>query len=496
MSTRGFEIAAWLQAKLPDPSDHRQPLRLTPWQLDFLGAFYELGWNGYACRRAALQMGKGAGKSPLAAMISVAELVGPVLPNGAAWPDPLVQIAALSEDQADSNVFALARELLVANDSRAANALGIDVGRTRFYLRGRAGKLEAVTAEAPSREGQRVTFANLDETQLWTKRNGGQALARAIGRNAAKMGGRVLETSNAPELGFGSVAEATLEDVAAGHPGILLVAQRPPVTPEPDASDDELLAALAHVYRGAPWIDTRRMLAEIRDPAVPWDEAARYYLNAPGGGASALVEPRRWAQLAADPEPIPDGSRVGGGFDGSHSYDGTALGVCSAEGRLQRELIIERPAGAPADWMVPRQAVHEAVERMFSRYDVARLYCDPYQWHTEIDGWAARYGADRVVRLATNSPRRFGPAVDRFRAALAEGSLSHAGDPALSRHLLNARLRRALGRADDDGHALYTIEKPGPGRYVDAAVASVLAHEAIHTAPPPHPVDRRLYTFT
>jgi hypothetical protein len=46
----------------------------------------------------------------------------------------------------------------------------------------------------------------------------------------------------------------------------------------------------------------------------------------------------------------------------------------------------------------------------------------------------------------------------------------------VTRHVLNGRLRR-VGR-DEDGRGRYTLEKAGPGRLIDALVASVLAYEA------------------
>ncbi len=483
MTTIGFEVAAWIQASLPDPSDHRLPLRLSDGQVEFLADWYELGVDArFAYRRAALQQPKGWGKSPLAAMLSIAELVGPVRPDGSAWSDPLVQIVALSEEQADSNVFALARELLAANEGRAASALGIDIGRTRFYLHGRPGKLEAVTSDAGSREGQRLTFAILDESHLATRRNGGLALARTVRRNAAKTSGRVVENSNAPELGFGSVAEMTLADVERGERGILLVAARPSRRPQPTDSDEEMLTLLAEVYRDAPWVDQTRILAEIRDPASPWDESVRYYFNAPAGGAAVLIEPRVWDALATDAPDTPAGARVALGFDGSYSQDGTALVMCDESGRLSLELLIERSPTDPPDWTVPREPVHDALADLFGRFQVVRMLADPFHWRDELAGWARQYGEPHVVQSPTNSGRRFGPAVDRFRTALAQGRISHDGDADLRRHLLNARLVRARGMASDDGHALHTLEKPGPGRLIDAAVASVLAFEAMATA--------------
>ena len=55
--------------------------------------------------------------------------------------------------------------------------------------------------------------------------------------------------------------------------------------------------------------------------------------------------------------------------------------------------------------------------------------------------------------------------------------MSHAGDRGMARHMANARLVRGPGRVADDGHALYTVEKAGLRRLIDAAVAAILAHE-------------------
>jgi hypothetical protein len=461
-------------ATLPSPSAPTTDLVLTDSQVDFLIDLYAPG-----IRRGALQGAKGIGKSPLGAFCALEEFAGPDAPS-----DPLVQIGALSEDQANSTVYSLVLQLVRANDRRVAQRLGIDDGRGRLYLVGRPGKLEAVTSVAGSHEGERTTFAVMDETHLWTRQNGGHALARTIRRNVAKAGGRTLELSNAHEPGLGSVAEQTAADFAAGKPGILFVAVRPSRLPEATMTDDELRPLIAEVYASAPWIDQARMLAELRDPAVPWDEGARYYLNSPTATASVLVDPRRWSLLQpATGAPIPDGTRVGVGFDGSHSHDGTALVVAAEDGRLRLELLIERSPSDPPDWTVPRAKVNDAVAAVFERFDVGRMLVDPYHWYDELDDWSGLYGDSVVLAYPTNSGRRFGPAVDRFRTALAEGRVSHDGNADLARHLANARLLRTGGRAADDGHALFTLEKAGPGRLIDASVAAVLAHEAAMTMP-------------
>jgi phage terminase large subunit-like protein len=420
-------------------------------------------------------------------VLALAELAGPV-----AAPTPWVQIAACAEDQAVSNVYALLWAMLSENDGRAARELGIDLGRGRLYLKGNPGaKLEAVSSAWGTREGQRVTFAVADETHNWVKSNGGHRLARVLRRNAAKVDGRTLELSNAPELGEGSVAEGTELDFRAGHPGILFEAARPSTEPEPDMGDDVLGRLLGEVYAGAPWVDVSRLLRELRDPGVPWVESRRFYFNLPSSGVLAAVDPAAWGACVRDRELEP-GERIALGFDGSHSRDGTALCGCTEDGHVFAVEILERPAGAGDDWRIDREPIHRALEHAFATYAVELVYADPWQWQSELDEWEARWPG-RVLTWPTNSVRRMAPAVDRFRTAILEGHLTHDGDPELTRHVLNACLRPA--GHDADGRGTYTLEKAGPGRLIDGCVAALLAFEAHTQIAPVEPEPEILIDF-
>jgi hypothetical protein len=368
--------------------------------------------------------------------------------------------------------------MLSENDERAARELGIDVGRGRLYLKGNPGaKLEAVSSSWGAREGQRLTFGLMDETNNFLKGNGGLRLARTMRRNAGKTNGRTLELANAPELGEGSLAELTEEDFEAGHPGILFSALRPSVEPQPEMDDAALLALLAEVYAGAPWVDLPRIMHEVRDPGAPWAETLRFFVNCPSAGTLAAVEPGLWDGAKRKRE-LQEGERISLGFDGSHSQDGTALIGCTEDGWLFPVEIIERPARAK-EWRVDRSRIHRALEEMMESFDVAAVYCDPWRWQDELAEWDGRW-PNRIVELPTNSNTKMPVLVDRFRTALEEGTLSHDGDPDLRRHVLNARLRK-VGR-DEDGRGRYALEKAGPGRLIDAAVAAVLAYEASVTA--------------
>lgn len=477
--------------------DEKLPLIVTDEEARFTVAWYTLDNRGqFPNRRGQIEMAKGWGKSPFAAWLAIAELAGPVCfdgwdaegePIGVQWgtgdrPPPLVQIAAVSEDQAE-NTYGAIFQTLTARDGKVAESIGIDLGRTRLYLKGRPGELHPVTASAGSREGQRVTFSVLDETHLWTRQNGGIRLADTIRRNAAKMGGRTLETTNAPMLGVKSVAERTGQDADRGFSGIFRLARVPKPEPQPDWTDAQLLEALDFTYGDATWIDRKRLLHEIRDPATDWDDALRYFFNTRAAGTGRAVDPRRWDELAS-PSEVALGTWIGLGFDGSISQDETWLVGCTREGY---SFVIGRwfrPAGSTT-WTVPRSEVMAKVEWAFGHYRVGRFNYDPPKWWTEGEQWVAAYGEDVVVALDTNQPRRQAPAVDRWLTGIREGTHTHSGDPDLADHVKAAHLRKVqLNAAEDDGRTKYIVVKGEDRRKIDGAIADVLAYEAAMTMPP------------
>jgi hypothetical protein len=466
-----------------EPTTEQARILLTWYALDDRGVF--------PYRRAILEMAKGWGKSPFAAAIALAEFAGPVVfdgwdadgePVGRPWVNPVVQVAAVSEDQTD-NTYGALYAMLTANDHRAAVNLGIDDGRTRLYLHGDpSAVLEPVTASAPSREGARLTFAILDETHLWTPRNGGVKLAATLRRNAGKMNGRTFETTNAPRLGDKSVAERSESDVKRGFTGILHYTRRPEREPQPDWTDEQLLNALGRVYGDAEWIDRERILREIRDPANDWDDSLRFYFNIRVAGVGRAVDPRRWDELAK-PQDVPAGTAIGLGFDGSISRDATVLRGCTTDGY---SFLIRAWVNTERDpeWRVPRREVHDEVAEAFARYSVGRMFCDPPKWESEIDDWAERFGEEVVLKLDTNQSRRFAPATDRWLTAIREGTHTHDGDDLTREHVISAHLRKArVSDEDDDGRTRYVLIKGDEGRRIDAAVADVLAYEAAMTMP-------------
>jgi phage terminase large subunit-like protein len=130
---------------------------------------------------------------------------------------------------------------------------------------------------------------------------------------------------------------------------------------------------------------------------------------------------------------------------------------------------------------IPRSEVHAAMADLFEHYAVRRVYCDPKDWKTEIEDWALEYGEKVVIQWATYRVVQMYEALKRFVTDLGSmdnegrlvrpGTLTHDGCPITALHVGNAR---KLARPGDR----YILGKPSQGQKIDAAVASVLAHEA------------------
>lgn len=173
------------------------------------------------------------------------------------------------------------------------------------------------------------------------------------------------------------------------------------------------------------------------------------------------------------PEPAP-GTSVCLGFDGSDVSDWTCIRGETQDGFL----FTPRFAGSPTLWnpaesngRIPRLEVDAAVADLFERFDVRRFYCDPPLWQSEIEAWALRYPIDRVVEWPTYRPFPMFDALERFVTDLHAGKIHHDNCPSTARHVANVRVSpRKDGR--------YMLGKPDRDRKIDAAVTSVLAHEA------------------
>lgn len=200
--------------------------------------------------------------------------------------------------------------------------------------------------------------------------------------------------------------------------------------------------------------------------------------------ATAWLPAGTWDACRGPVEPIPDGTEVCLGFDGSFNGDSTALVVVSCprgEGELPHVDVVEaweRPHTAGGEWTVPILEVEDAIRAACRRWQVREIVCDPYRWartYQVLDEEGLP-----VVEFP-QSPARMIPATTRFYEAVMGQLLTHSGDPRLARHMANVVIK-----TDSRGSRLSKDAKHSP-RKIDLAVAAVMALERACQEPEPEP---------
>jgi hypothetical protein len=501
--TLGWEVLRWCTAYIrqPDGPEAGGPWRFTAEQVRFVLWYYAIDGDGrWLYTRAVLRRPKGWGKSPFVAALALAELCGPVrfagwdrdgtpvvVPCNAAW----VQLAGVSEKQTTNTMSMV---LAMCAESSIVDEYGLDLGLTRIYTAG-GGRLEPITASAPTAEGARPTFVVEDETHHWTESNNGTDLDRVCRRNVGKIPGgtgRVLETTNAHAAGQESVAEKSYEAFLAMADGRarqakLLYDSREAHADVDLADEDDLMAGIGEAYGDSIWVDKERVRDEIWDPSTPPEDSRRFYLDQVASAVDAWVAEYEWAGALDIERVVTDREAITLGFDGSRARsrgvtDATALiGCCVSDGHLFELGVWEQPVNG-RDWQVPVTDVDAAVRSAFQRFHVVGFFADPAKWESYIAAWEASYGTKLPVKATQSHPIQWWMtggrslqtvrALEQFRSAVIDRDLTHDGASALTRHVLNAR-----NNPTRSGMQI-SKEHPDSPRKIDAAVAAVLAYQA------------------
>lgn len=505
-------VPDWIEQHCPIPDGFRagEALELYPWQLWCTVNHYRVRPDAtvgqlataFAYRRSQVVAPQKTGKGPWTATIIAAEAVGPVVfagfadggevyrcsdhgcgcgwwyayrpgePMGRPWPTPLIQLTATAEDQTD-NVY---RPLVAIIRQGPLGEVLPKTGEEFIRLPG-GGRIDVVTSSATSRLGQPVTFVVQDETGIWTPTNKMTRTADTQRRGLAGMGGRAIETTNAWDPSEDSVAQRTEQ---SRRPDIF---RYHPQAPKGLSYTDKRQRRRIHryVYAGSTHVDLDGIEAEAaelleRDPA----QAERFFGNRVVSGTSAWLDSAAWERLAA-PREIKSRTRVVLGFDGSDIDDWTAIRAETLDGGGYQFTPVYGPDRRPTIWnpadypdgQVPRLEVDAAVDELFRRFDVVRLYADPPYWETEVDSWAERYGDRKVIRWHTRRVVQMHAAAERLRTDVLkkDSAWSHDGCAITVDHVANARVAARPGDR-------YVLRKASEAQKIDACVTSVLAHEA------------------
>lgn len=493
--TLGWDILDWGSKMLANPDGIRQG---DPWvysneQALFILWFYAVDENGkFIYRNAVLERPKGWGKSPLLAAICCTEFMGPTRfshfnkingrPVGMAQPTPLVQIAAISDSQAE-NTYALCREMMLGGPIMDYfPELEVMLAKSTFPG-GR--KLEKVTASPRGREGNRPTFVVMDETHLWVPAEQGPQLYEALTRNLAKLNYRHIETTNAPVPGEESVAEKTHEAyermVGGGTLDKALLFDTREVAIHNIYNKKKAFEALRYVYGDAAhpetgWIDLDRLWAEINDPRTREPVARRFYFNQRVRPPSSWLNYEQWMRCKRQRLKLRTGDKIAIGFKGTIAKSAASIVACRlTDGALFNLGLWEKPLGDAGDsWEANWGEIDGRMRNVLDHYDCIKVLADPTCRRDVIAKWYADYG--KIIEEFWFSNRnKFARITEQFENAV-HGKRILWENQDICRHILNSH------EEEVPGGKIIRTETKHCDRYIAAAQAALLAVEAASLA--------------
>lgn len=533
--TLGYYVLDWISANLAAPArEEYEPFVPYVEQEDFILRWYEIDptTGRFKHHRGLLGRPRGWGKSPLLGALALAEGLADVVPDG--WDadgqpvgkpwrtirTPLIHIAAVSEEQT-ANTWQPLLEM-VRNGPAVDNYPGLRPMDSVVYLP--RGEIKQITTSARTTKGAPIVFATLDQTEEWVPSNNGPKLAQAIRTNAAKNGGRTLESPNAFIPGQNSVAEASaayaadIREGRARNPGLLYDHREAPS--DTDMFDIESLTyglrvaygdSSAHpdgcVIHDPPCppghSELDALIDQVFDPASDIQQLRADLLNQITHASDAWVSSPMWGACFDGDAIVRDKDTIVLGFDGSRGRvkgkaDATALIGCRvSDGHLfeigersvweapRREMSRRdrKKTGDESVWLPPVAEVDATIRMAFKRYNVVGFYADPSGWSEQVAKWEAAFGAKLHPKVKASGQSRIAAwprgkdtsaveAVKALRAAIEHGECSHDGSSALTRHVLNARRRQVR-----TGYLLYKAYPDSPDK-IDAAYAAVMAWKA------------------
>jgi phage terminase large subunit-like protein len=435
-----------------------EPIVLRAWQSELLAALLARRPDmRYRHRQALIGMPRKNGKSALGSGLALYGLL--FGPEGGE-----VYSCAAEKEQARI-VFGMARRMV---ELEAELAEHITLYRDVMEVKASGSIYRALSAEAYSKEGLNPTLVLFDEVHAQPNRELWDVMALAMGARVEPLmvgittAGVMTDNNGHDSLCYElyqhgrQVAQGLVDDptfcFAWWEPakGIEADHRDPKVWAESNPGFDDIVSAedFAATINRTPENEFRTKRTNVfTQDAVAW---------LPFGA---------WGELATT-GPVPDGTDVVLGFDGSFNNDSTALVVASCGEQPHIDVVA---CWEPKGEAVPILDVEEEIRRACRRWQVREIVCDPFRWARTYQILEAE---GLPVLEYPQSPARMVPATQRFYEAALNGGLTHSGNQDLARHVANVIIK-----TDTRGSRL----DKSKGRKIDLAIAAVMAFDRAAT---------------
>ena len=202
---------------------------------------------------------------------------------------------------------------------------------------------------------------------------------------------------------------------------------------------------------------------------LPEGDFRRLRLNQWPAGAGNWLPQGAWEPLKSDRVIKPGSVPIVLSFDGSFSDDATAIvgATIEAEPHVMVLGIWEKPPMQPT-WRVPLEDVKQRVIELIDTWHPVEFAVDPSFWKDVL----LEIERERPRQLILEVPQRNArsvPATQLFFQLVTSGRLTHDGNPALARHIGNAKL------VQTPSGGVIRKETKGSAKKIDLAVAALMA---------------------
>jgi phage terminase large subunit-like protein len=420
----------------------KRRLKLRGWQREIIHALFDEPRP----RQGLVSIPRGNGKSTLAAALGLYGLLGDRV-EGA-------QVICVASDERQAGILLRTARRMVELDP--ALSARVQTFQDKLYVPATDSTLFALPAEPGGLQGWDPSLAIVDELHVVT-----EPVFEAMSLAAGKREHSLLLAISTPAADTDGVMWRLVEHGRTGGDPAFRYFEF--AAPTGCALDDEQAWGI-----GNPALHDFLAVDALRATLATSRESSfrRFRLGQWVQDSDTWLPAGSWA-ACEDPRPIPAGTDVVLGLDGSFSGDCTAVVAVQVGEHPHLDVVEcwEAPEGS-RDYRIPVLDVEQAIRDACRRFQVKAIVCDPFRWTRSMQ---VLEGEGLPVEEFPQSPARMTPATTRFYEAVVNQTLTHSGDQRLTRHVGNCVLK-----TDPRGSRL-SKEHKHSRRRIDLAVAAVMA---------------------